>query len=486
MIVLPLVLGLTTWADPPVDSIPNTPRSGVSAEEIVKALETVLSDAIAKAERSVVAIAREKTENEETLAVRGRNAPAEHRPNPMIDRRFVFTPFDPLATDAWSFDYGSGVVIGPKGAILTAFHVVKGASRLIVRAADRQAFEAEIIAADPRSDLAVIAPRESPGINPPKLDPLAIGDSNKLRKGSFLVALGNSFNAAWRDGHASAGWGIVSNFARRLEPAVDQNAPNDRQLRNYPTLLQLDAKLNLGMSGGAVVNMSGELVGLTTSAANAAGFDFQAGYAIPMDALGRKVVEALRQGKEYEYGFLGIRLDQGGTNKVASADKGSPAAAGGVQVDDLILAVGEMPVSDADSLVVAINTIPAGQPVALALDRKGNKIQRTVKLAKLRVRGPVIATNRANSWRGLRVDYTSLLANSTFSPDLSEALAREGVLITEVEPGSEAERSGLKTGQVITRVGGNAVTDPRAFAQTVDGLKGPVPLDTDQGRVTVK
>jgi serine protease Do len=157
-----------------------------------------------------------------------------------------------------------------------------------------------------------------------------------------------------------------------------------------------------------------------------------------------------------------------------------------VQVDDLILAVGEMPVSDADSLVVAINTIPAGQPVALALDRKGNKIQRTVKLAKLRVRGPVIATNRANSWRGLRVDYTSLLANSTFSPDLSEALAREGVLITEVEPGSEAERSGLKTGQVITRVGGNAVTDPRAFAQTVDGLKGPVQLDTDQGRVTIR
>jgi S1-C subfamily serine protease len=301
------------------------------------------------------------------------------------------------------------------------------------------------------------------------------------------VALGNPFNAAGRDGRPSASWGILSNVARRIESTPEQKVRGEMQLRHYPTLLQLDAKLNLGMSGGAVINSKGELVGLTTSAANADGFDAQAGYAIPMDTLGRKVIDSLRQGKEYEYGFLGITLDnQQGTNRVVSAHRGAPAAAGGVQVDDLILAVGDLPVTDADSLVVAINTIPAGQPVALRLERRGATIERSVKLAKLRVRGPVIATNRPSPWRGLRVDYTSILALTTFGNELSEALAREGVVITEVEPGSEAERAGLKTGQVISRVGGKPVPNPRAFAQAVEGAKGPVQVETDQGPVILK
>ena len=162
-----------------------------------------------------------------------------------------------------SFDFGSGVVIGDRGEILTLYHVVRGARELIVRAADRQEFEAEIIAADPRSDLAVIVPVESDGADPPRLKPLAIGDAGRLRKGAFLIALGNSFNAA-RDGKPSASWGILSNIARKLDSDLDDidRAPQDASgCSNYPTLLQLDAKLNLGMSGGAVINLKGELVG---------------------------------------------------------------------------------------------------------------------------------------------------------------------------------------------------------------------------------
>ena len=113
-----------------------------------------------------------------------------------------------------SFDYGSGVVIGDAGEILTAFHVVKGAERLEVRAVDSPGFEAEVLAADPRSDLAVIVPREIAGVASPRLKPLRIGEANKLRKGMFLLSLGNPFNAA-RDGRPSASWGILANIARR-------------------------------------------------------------------------------------------------------------------------------------------------------------------------------------------------------------------------------------------------------------------------------
>jgi len=476
-----MALALLAWPDPPA------PAPAPTALDVVSAVESALGDAIAKAEPSVVAIAREKSENDETLAVRGREAPRNNAGfEPRVGGGRIINDVDPFGGDTLSFDYGSGVVVGDKGEILTAFHVVRGAKSLQVRAAGRQEFAAEIIAADPRSDLAVIAPRETPGLPAPKLKAIAIGDATKLRKGSFLVALGNPFNSA-RDGQPSASWGILANTARQIEPSSEEIVRQELQLRNYPTLLQLDAKLNLGMSGGAVINLKGELVGLTTAAANAAGFDAQAGYAIPMDALGRRVVEALKQGKEYEYGFLGIHLDvQRKTNKVLSAEPWTPAAQGGVQVDDAIVAVGDIPVGDADGLLVAINSIPAGEPVTLKILRRNQVVEKTVRLAKLRVKTPSIATNRPAPWRGIRVDYTSTLANTPFGPDMHEAMAREGVVVAEIVTGSEAEAAGLKAGQVITRVENKPVRNPREFAESVVSLKGPVRLDTDAGPITVK
>ncbi len=171
--------------------------------DVVSALETALGDAIAKAEPSVVAIAREKDgKSEDTTAVRGRMTPLTIPPEPQLgflifratstSRRALITS-RPTSARAWS--------IGDRGEILTTFHVVKGASRLVVRAFDGKVFEAEILAADPRSDLAVIAPREMPGRPRPFLKPITIGDGTKLRKGMFLLALGNPFNAG-RDGKA--------------------------------------------------------------------------------------------------------------------------------------------------------------------------------------------------------------------------------------------------------------------------------------------
>src|SRR6202044_3021359 len=98
--------------------------------------------------------------------------------------------------------------------------------------------------------------------------------------------------------------------------------------------------------------------------------------------------------------------------------------------DDQIIAVGDMPVTDSESLVIAINSIPAGESVVLKLMRRNVPMERTVELAKRRVIGQVIATNRPEPWRGVRVDYTSTLANT--SPDLAEVLARRGVLVTDV------------------------------------------------------
>jgi S1-C subfamily serine protease len=470
---------------PPADPMSPSPAPA----EIVAAIENVMADAIAKAEPSVVAIHRFKVENsQETQAVRGRK-----RPNNLIDtsrQLFLFNegrmPQMPDQSSLISFDFGSGVVIGDHGEILTAFHVVRGARQLLVRAAQRQQFYAEIIAADPRSDLAVVVPIEGDGAEAPRLKPMPIADAGRLRKGSFLIALGNSFNAA-RDGTPSASWGILSNVSRKLDQEVDEaNRPRKvPRLMHYPTLLQLDAKLNLGMSGGAVVNLKGELVGLTTMASSPAGFDSMAGYAIPMDRLGRRAVETLKQGKEVEYGLLGVHADHNFTNRVSEVAVNSPAALGELQVNDEIIAVNGTPVVDFDSLILAVNAYSAGDSVRLKIRRGEATLERTIVLAKLPVDGEVIATNRPKPWRGVRVDYSNPLTYRTFGPRSVDA-SIAGVEVTEVEEGSPASAAGLKKGQLIRRVADTKIRTPRDFAAAVAAHDGPVTLDTDLGPVTVK
>lgn len=479
-IVVLTCLVLAQQAPQPVDR----PSTGPAAADIVASIEATMADAIARAEPSVVAIHRDKTPgSQETLAVRGR------KPSPLFrDGNRADVPiFRPPGEDFLSFDFGSGVVIGDKGEILTAFHVVRGAARLKVRAAGGQAFDAEIIAADPRSDLAVIAPvHPDPGVDPPRLKPISIGDSTRLRKGSFLIALGNPFNAAREDGSASASWGILSNSARRLE--ADRDDPMGRspttQLQNFPTLLQLDAKLNLGMSGGAVINMKGELVGITTTAASPGGFDAQAGYAIPMDRMGRRAVETLKQGKEVEYGLLGIKSEGGKTNRVNGVYRNTPAGRGHLQVNDEILGVNGTPIADFETLILAINAYAPGDSVRLKLRRSDEIIERAIVLAKFPMNGEVIATNRPRPWRGLRVDYTRPTETTPFGADVMEASAA-GVVVTEVEESSPAAVAGLKKGVVIFRVVDRPIQDPRDFAEAVAGQEGQVTLETDIGQIAV-
>ncbi len=474
--VLPFALAswllLTTCPSPGAD--PPTPQ------DLVAALETAVADAVARAEPSVVAIAREKSgKGDETLAVRGRN-PAPRPPG-------FFPGAEFSRGETISFDYGSGVVVGDRGEILTAFHVVRGASRLTVKAAGREKFEAEVVAADPRSDLAVIAPREGPEIKPPKLTPIALGDASKLRKGSFLLALGNPYNAA-RDGKASASLGILANVARNL----DSGNLADKQFRHYPTLLQLDAKLNLGMSGGAVINLRGELVGLTTNAANASGFDAQAGYAYPVDRLGRRVIETLKAGREVEYGLIGIRPDVSDPLApgavVGNVMPGTPASEGGLVVGDRIRAVNGLDVADFEALVLAVNAYAPGEPIKLKVLRDGETIEKTLSLSKFPVTGgEVISTNRPGPWRGLRVDYLSMLPQrADLGREINDAAARGGVTITEVIPGSPADVAGLRVGQVILGVGDKPAKSPAEFFRAASAITGPVDLLTESGRVTVR
>ena len=462
------------------------PAARPEAAAIVAALETVVADSIESAQDSVVAISRiRRTETNQTNAVKGKQVPVAPDFRPMAG------VFDPMSQDFQSFDYASGVVIGPQGQILTTFHTVQGADAILVRAARHQEFFAEIIAADPRSDLAVIVPKITTVAGaenkPPVLKPLPLGDAGKLRRGAFLLALGNPFNSA-KDGQPSSAFGILSNRSRRLDLSLEDGV-SGRQLRHLPTLLQLDTKLNMGMSGGAVVNMKGELVGLTTTGGNPQGFDAQAGYAIPMDALTRRAVATLLKGEAVEYGFLGVSLNASGNNVINGVSPNTPAAKAGLLPQDEIITIGDTEITDGDTLVLAVNEYPVESAIKIRIRRDNREIEKTVIVSKFPVAGEVIATNKPLPWRGIDVDFQSmaLLGNANnadiqFLRNMQSNI--DGVIVMHVDPNSPAFGK-IKVGELITSVDGKTIKSPREFREAVKGLSGKVILKTPESDIEI-
>jgi S1-C subfamily serine protease len=204
-----------------------------------------------------------------------------------------------------------------------------------------------------------------------------------------------------------------------------------------------------------------------------------------MDKVGRHAVDTLKEGKEIEYGLLGVKPFPETSNRVGEVQINSPAFLGDVLTNDEIIAVDDVPVRDFDSLILTVNAFSAGDTVRLKLRRHNEIIERSITLAKYPVDGEIIATNRPKPWRGLRVDYASVLRARSFGPNLLES-ASVGVTVTEVEEGSPAALAGVKKGHLIRQVGDTPVSNPRTFYEAAFALEGPVTLITDLGAVTVK
>jgi S1-C subfamily serine protease len=385
--------------------------------------------------------------------------------------------------------YGSGVVLDGAGLVLTNYHVVRAATKIYVRLPDRRGSYADIHAADPRSDLAVLRL-----INPPQnLTAVKFGDGGAARKGQFVVALANPYAAGFRDGQPSASWGIVSNLRRRAPAAPKKEEDLKKTLHHYGTLLQTDVRLSLGCSGGALFNLQGEMIGLTTALAAITGRDTPGGFAVPLDSGMKRIIDVLKKGEEVEYGFLGVgpesRAEPGDGVAVQSIRLGSPAERAGLHVRDNILAVNGLPVREADELFLALGTYLAGSQVTLDVrpDKSSHVKKVQVTLAKLYVPGVKIASARRPSFRGLRVDYTSVLAQQRQT--LGDYRIPNGVLVTEVLSPSAASAAFLKPGEVLTHVNGRAVHSPAEFYQAVRGLRGDVELtlwQTNPGQAAPK
>jgi serine protease Do len=373
--------------------------------------------------------------------------------------------------------FGSGIVIASDGLILTNYHVVRDATKVFVRLSGGKEGYADIHAADPRSDLAVLRLLNAKAL---PLKAITISQqADSIRKGQLVLGLAHPFAAGFRDGSPSASWGIVSNLRRRPAGHGRENDPN-RPLHYLGILIQTDARLNLGCSGGALLDLKGELIGMTTALAALAGSDTPGGYAVPMTARLRRIVDVLKEGKEVEYGFLGVQADQGAARGPGIAlnqvTPGSPAHAAGLQAGDRIVRINEMDINDADDLFLAVGTLLAGTPARLEIRQARGSRAVTVTLAKYHVPGPVIASNRPAFRRGLRIDYTSVLAQQQPVVRFRWQGIQPGVCVREVQPGSSAAELRLNPGTVITQVNGKDVHTPTEFYQEADKVNSGTPL----------
>jgi serine protease Do len=362
--------------------------------------------------------------------------------------------------------YGSGIVIDASGLVLTNFHVIDRATKIYVRlpGANRGSY-ADIVAADGRSDLAVLKML----VPPADLKAIKFGDSAKVRKGDWVIALANPFAAGFKDGSPSASWGIVANLRRRA-PGPPDETKRAKPLSQYGTLLQTDARLNLGCSGGALVNLDGELVAMTTALAAVAGGETAGGYAIPIDANVKKMIEVLKLGEEIEYGFLGVtvlpdaRGDSGGV-RVADVAAGLPAARAGMLSGDLVTSINGNPIREQDDLFLNVSAALAGTEAQIEVNRGGTLRTIKVRLAKSSHGEPVIASNRPKPFHGLRVDYASTLSIDTNPP--------EGVLVKELELGSAAEKKlkdwADRAKLIVVAVDGKPVPTPAEFYRLTAG-----------------
>jgi serine protease Do len=406
-------------------------------------------------------------------------------------RRLVKTTLDLSDPEVIPESFGSGVVIdGESGLVLTMAHVIHDAVKIYVRLPGGRGSWADIHASDPRSDLAVLRLLDPP----PGLKAIKRGDGSHLRKGQFVLCLANPFAAGFRDGSPSASWGIVSNLHRQVSGVTSEmEQPGVKPtLHHYGTLIQTDVRLALGCSGGALLNLDGELIGVTTAQAALAGSEAPGGYAAPLDVPMKRIIEVLMRGDEVEYGFLGVSFDNGDGRSVRGAgvmvmgvEEGSPAKRAGLTPGERITAINGNPIRDNDDLYLQIGLCLAGGTASVETTGLNGRRTVQIKMAKSYTPGKAIASHRPAPRGGMRVDYPSILGQR-----LRLQRIPMGVAIREVVPGGAADKARLKVDAVITHVDGRAVTTPAEFYDAMTKAAGPVELtvlnqENRQDRVTI-
>jgi Do/DeqQ family serine protease len=398
------------------------------------------------------------------IATEGR---VQMRQNPLLEDPFFrfFFDFPDQLLERKTQSLGSGVIVdAERGLVITNNHVIANADQVAVNLRDGRKLEAKLVGADPETDIAVIkvSPTE-------RLIALSMADSNQLKVGDFVVAIGNPFGLG-----QTVTSGIVSALGR-----------SGLGIEGYEDFIQTDASINPGNSGGALVDLNGRLVGINTAIFSQTGGNIGIGFAIPIN-MARQVMEQLVKHGEVKRGFLGAQLQdldpelaeafglsqhQGAV--LVSVIAGSSAEKAGLKPGDVITAINGRPVHTASAVRNEIGLLRVGEQVKLEILRNGKPMQITASVS-----GQTETAAHTTDIRNRRLAGVTAGDIPKGAPEYGHL---EGVMVFKVERGSHAWRSGLRDGDIIISVNRVPVTDVKGFLKLVNKLRSGILLQVQRG-----
>jgi serine protease Do len=373
---------------------------------------------------------------------------------------------------------GSGVVMTQDGYILTNNHVVDGATNVTVTLADKREFKAKVIGTDPKSDIAVLK------IDATNLSPITIADSSKVQVGDYALAVGDPFGVG-----QTVTMGIVSATGR-----------SHLGIEDYEDFIQTDAPINPGNSGGALVNDRGELIGINTAIiAHGSDGNQGIGFAIPAN-MARNVMEQIVEHGKVIRAYLGI-VPQDVTPDiakefgekeargalVADVSAGSPAQKSGLERGDIILDVNGKPVADSNALRMTISMMAPDSDTKLKVLRNGSEREIAVKLSAMPTeRAAANSEEKSNSSASSALSGVSVEdLDAQSANELGLSPNTKGVVVTNVDPSSEAAEAGLRRGDVIQEVNRQPVKNTSDFERAMHSSNAKALLLVDRNGSTM-
>jgi Do/DeqQ family serine protease len=454
-LLLLAVLVAPAWAQPPTARPPASPEkrapdkapSGkIDPRAVLQAMEegfSTVADRVTPAVVNVSTVSKRPTPGSADDPQRFR----EFFGDEFFERYFRRRPREePRAS-------GSGVIVDPAGYILTNNHVIENAQDITVRLSDSRKFPAKLVGRDPKTDLAVLK------VEAPAPLPVAeLGDSERLRVGQWVVAIGNPFGL-----DRTVTVGIVSATARtRVGVAT------------YENFIQTDASINPGNSGGPLLNLDGRVIGINTAIV-AAGQGI--GFSIPINEAKSVMGQLIARGKVVR-GWLGIVI-QDVTDELASSFgvreregvlvsdvmKGGPGEAAGLRPGDVIVDLGGTKIREVPDLQRRVANVAPGQTVAVGVVRDRKPQRLSVRVGEMPTDDAATAETEMEAGPegfGLQIE--------PLAPDTAERLGlsfNQGLLVTDVASGGPADRAGLKRGDVILEVDRKPVHDAPALQKAL-------------------
>ena len=382
--------------------------------------------------------------------------------NPFFDdpfsRRFFGEEFEPRMPAPREFQQqglGSGVIVTQDGYIITNNHVVEGADELNVSFPDKRTFKAKVIGTDPKTDVAVIK------IDATNLPALPWGDASQLEVGEMVLAVGNPFGLS-----QTVTMGIISAIGRANVGIVD-----------YEDFIQTDAAINPGNSGGALVNLKGELIGINTAIFSRSGGYMGIGFAIP-STMAKSVMQSLIKHGKVIRGWLGVSIQDvtpdlakefGATENtgalVGDVMEDSPASKAKLERGDIITAYNGVSVRDSNHLRGLVAETSPGTTARLSVLRDKKPLDLTIIIGELPKE--LAKASRDGSGKGEHALAGITVENARQS---GRSKSSSGVVVTDIEPESHAERAGLQKGDVIREINRKPVKDVKDFERLASQL----------------